>query len=87
MTGGDGQGERRPEAAPGVVGVRLLGLLMAAAGFWQLAGNVLETWRDFDPSYAGYYFSSQLMRPLLGVGLGLLLWVFSRRIGGRIGRP
>ena len=81
-----GDGENAPPAAPAVVGVRLMGLLIAAVAFWQLLGNVLDTWRDFDPSYAGYYFGNQLLRPVLGLAIGAVLMLGARWIGKRAGR-
>ena len=38
-------------APPAVIAVRILGLFLAAIGLWQALGNVLASWRDFDPSY------------------------------------
>ncbi len=67
-----------------IVGVRLVGLLVLSLALWQLLGNILSTWRDFDPSYLGYYVSSQLMRPLVGVFVGLGIMFAARPISKRI---
>jgi len=65
---------------------RVCGLFIAALGLWQMAGNVISTFRDIDPSYLGYYFSSQLARPLAGIIIGLLMWLLSRPIGKLLAR-
>ena len=70
-------------APPAVIAVRILGLFLAAIGLWQALGNVLASWRDFDPSYLSYYFSMQLARPCAGIAVGLCLWLFARPIGRR----
>lgn len=66
-----------------VLGVRLVGLLVLLLGLWQLAGNIIDTWRDFDPSYITYYFSSQIARPLAGILIGLLV-IFVAAPTGRL---
>lgn len=79
--------DNHPATPAAVVGVRLTGLLISSVAVWQLMGNVLDTWRDFNPSYLGYYFTSQLLRPLLGLAIGGVLLCAGRRIGRWIGRP
>jgi len=56
-------------------------LFIAALALWQMAGNVLGSWRAIDPSYLDYYVSTQLARPFAGIVVGLILWLFSRPIG------
>jgi len=69
-----------------ILAVRLLGLFWLVAGLWMLAANVIESATEFNPSFIGYYLQSQLLRPLLAVGVGLMLFIFSRRLGRRLAR-
>jgi hypothetical protein len=69
-----------------VLAVRLLGLFWLVAGLWMLAANVIESATEFNPSFIGYYLQSQMLRPLLAAGAGLLLIFFSRPIGRRLAR-
>lgn len=69
-----------------IIGLRLIGILVLAGGIVLLLGNVLETAWDFNPNYLGYYFATQLLRPVLIIVTGVLLLGFSRKIGKRIGR-
>jgi len=69
-----------------VLAVRLLGLFWLVAGLWLLAANVIESALEFNPSFIGYYLQSQVLRPLLAMGLGLLLIFFSRRLGRWLAR-
>ncbi len=64
-----------------VLAVRLLGLFWVVAGLWMLVANVIESATEFNPSFMGYYLQSQVLRPLLAMGLGVLLILFSRRLG------
>jgi len=66
--------------------VRLLGLFWVAAGLWMLVANVIESATEFNPSFLGYYLQSQALRPLLAIGVGLLLMIFARPIGRRAAR-
>jgi|GEM_PF-818407 hypothetical protein len=77
------QNDNSTSAPHAVVAVRLLGVLVAALALWQMAGNLIASWRDFDPSYLGYFFSSEVARPLAGLIIGMLLWLFSGPIGRR----
>jgi hypothetical protein len=63
-----------PTPAHARLGVRLLGLFFLLQGFWQLSTNLLASFPEFDPNYLGFYFRSQMLGPLVGMGLGLLLW-------------
>ena len=69
-----------------ILTVRLLGLFWLVAGLWMLAANIIESATEFNPSFIGYYFQSQMLRPLLAMGLGVLLFIFSRRLGRRLAR-
>jgi len=69
-----------------ILAVRLLGLFWLVAGLWMLVANVIESATEFNPSFVGYYLQSQLLRPLLAVGVGLLLFIFSRPLGRRLAR-
>ena len=69
-----------------VIGVRLIALLFICGGVLLLLGNVLETAWDFNPNYLGYYFATQLLRPVLAIALGALLYGLSRIVGSTIGK-
>ena len=68
------------------LGVRLLSLLLLLLGTWQGVANLLSGIRDFDPTYWGYFFQIQLLRPALAVALGLLLYSMSRPLGRLLAR-
>ena len=76
----------RTEIKWATIAVRVCGLLIASLALWQLLGNILGSYRDFDPSYLGYYFTSQLARPFCGLCVGLALVAFSRMLGRWIAR-
>ncbi len=69
-----------------VIGVRLIALLFICGGVLLLLGNVLETAWDFNPNYLGYYFATQLLRPVLAIVLGSSLYGLSRILGATIGK-
>jgi hypothetical protein len=69
-----------------ILAVRLLGLFWLVAGLWMLVANVIESALEFNPSFIGYYLQSQVLRPVLAMGLGLLLIIFSRRLGRWLAR-
>lgn len=69
-----------------ILAVRLLGLTLAGLGVWQLLGNLGQSWREFDPSYLGYFLMSECYRPGLAIALGLLLGATSRRWGTWLSR-
>lgn len=58
--------------------LRVLALGIFVVGLWQLVANLLLGWRDFDPSYASYFFQTLLLRPLVGMALALLLYLGSK---------
>lgn len=57
-----------------------------SSGLVLLLGNVLETAWDFNPNYLGYYFATQLLRPLILCALGGLLLFLSRGLGKLLSR-
>jgi hypothetical protein len=69
-----------------VLAVRLLGLFWLVAGCWMLAANIIESALEFNPSFIGYYLQSQMLRPLLAMGLGLLLIILSKKLGRWLAR-
>jgi hypothetical protein len=69
-----------------ILGVRLLGLFWMVAGLWMLAANVIESATEFNPSFLGYYLQSQVLRPVLAILAGVILGMFSRRLGRRAAR-
>jgi hypothetical protein len=69
-----------------IITIRLLGILFVGGGMVLLFGNILETAWDFNPNYLGYYFTTQLLRPVLFVVAGAGLLGLSRKIGNRIGK-
>ena len=72
--------------AVATLAVRLLGLIWITAGLWMLAANAIESAKEFNPSFIGYYLLSQALRPVLAVAVGLGLWFFSRPLGRLIAR-
>lgn len=64
--------------------------MVAVVGFWLgaylLVANLLESFRDFDPSYLGYFFTTVLLRPLLLMFWSLLLWLLAPSLSRRIER-
>lgn len=55
----------------------LLVRVLALAGFLlslaTLLANVVQSYDTFNPSYAGFYLKQQLARPLVGIGLALVV--------------
>ncbi len=64
--------------------VRIL-RIFAVLGIWWatylLLANLIDSYRDFDPSYLGYFFGLVLLRPLLLLLWSSLLWILAPRIG------
>jgi len=67
-----------------LLALRLLALILVMVGLLQAVANILETFRDFNPTYAGYYFKSQLLRPVVLIVGGFLTWALSRPLSGLI---
>ncbi len=61
-----------------ILAVRWLALGFIASGCCLLLGNLLDSYREFDPTYLWYYVQQQLLRPFLVLLTGLSLWLFSR---------
>lgn len=66
--------------------LRVAAILFIALGLFQFTANLLESYRDFDPSYGGYFFMHVMLRPLLLVFCGGLLAVSSTRLSQWAGR-
>ena len=69
-----------------VVGIRLIAVLFCGVGLLWLVGNILETAWDFNPNYLGYYFATQLLRPVLTLGLGTAFWFSSGKLAKAIAK-
>lgn len=67
-----------------LLALRLFALILVIIGLLQAVANILETVREFNPSHAGYYFKSQLLRPAILIAGGLLTWVLSHPLSGWI---
>ena len=67
-----------------LLALRFFALILVIIGLLQAIANILETVREFNPSYAGYYFKSQLLRPVILIAGGLLTWALSRPLSGWI---
>jgi len=70
-----------PSVKWATLAVRICALLIAGLSLWQMLGNIVGTVREIDPSYLGYYFSSQMARPFCGICVGIILWLFSKPLG------
>ncbi len=68
----------RPQA---ILSIRILALLLIVVGAGQLLANVIESIREFDPTYWWYYVQSEMLRPLLAIIFGKLLYLFSKPLG------
>lgn len=54
--------------------LRVAAVVMFVVGLLQLTASLLESIRDFDPSYAGYFFMTVFLRPFLLLVASILLW-------------
>ncbi|MCC5835950.1 MAG: hypothetical protein JJU20_14585 [Opitutales bacterium] len=61
--------------------LRIVAVLGIWWGSYLLLANLIDSYRDFDPSYLGYFFGQVLLRPLLLLLWSSLLWVLAPRIG------
>lgn len=66
--------------------VRIFGLLYLLVGLLGLIFNVAESYRQFDPSYFGYYFASELLRPLLIMGTGAIVHLLEKPLARWLSR-
>lgn len=63
------------------IGVRLLALSLVSVSVSWMVGNVALSVTQVNPAYLGYYFATQLARPLIVIVVAAALWVGSRTIG------
>lgn len=75
-----------PFLNPAILAVRLLGLTCLLLGLWQGIAHLIDGWREFDPTYLGYFLRSQLLRPGLAVFFGLALIFGSRPLARALTR-
>lgn len=59
--------------APLLLRSLVLGLAVVHAS--ALIANVSQTWDTFNPSYKGHYVRQQLLRPLVGLGFAVVLFL------------
>lgn len=61
--------------------VQLVLRVAAFLGFWWgsylLVANLLDSYRDFDPSYLAYFFALVILRPVLLLIWSVLLWLLA----------
>ncbi len=67
-----------------LLALRLFALILVIFGLLQAIANILETVREFNPSHTGYYFESQLLRPVILIAGGLLTWALSHPLSAWI---
>lgn len=79
----EGKGRLEQRAVLALRAVALVGFLIYGI---QLVGNVAQTYDAIYPSYLGYYVKQQLLRPLLGMGVFVLLGLLARRMGHWLSR-
>ncbi len=63
--------------------LRVGAVLIILAALWQMLANAAESVFEVDPSYLGYYFRQNLLRPLIGLVLGLLLFFLAGPLARR----
>lgn len=68
-------------------GLRLLAFALALAGLLQLVFALLDAWYHFDPNYLGAFFSARLLRPLLILLWGLILYPLAPSLARFMARP
>lgn len=56
--------------------VRACVLVLAMIYSGILLANLAQTWDTFNPSYKGHYLRQQLLRPLVGLVLTGLMFLF-----------
>ena len=66
--------------------IRLFVLVVFVASLGVLCANVAQTWDTFNPAYAGHYARQQLARPLVGLGLSLLVLALARPLARWLAR-
>ncbi|MCC5806310.1 MAG: hypothetical protein JJU00_08270 [Opitutales bacterium] len=63
--------------------LRVGAILIIVTALWQSLANTAESVFEIDPSYLGYYFRQNLLRPLIGLALGVVLFVFAGPLARR----
>lgn len=69
-----------------ILAVRLFGFFLLVLGALSLLANAVESARDFDPTYLGYYLVTQTLRPGLAMTAGILGWRMAPRLGRWLAR-
>ncbi|AHF93607.1 hypothetical protein OPIT5_28855 [Opitutaceae bacterium TAV5] len=65
----------RPHA---LLALRLLAFTGLLVSLWALLANLAQSYDTFNPAYASYYWKQQLLRPVLGLALSLLVLFLAR---------
>lgn len=73
----------RPQA---ILLVRIIAFLFVVIGAGQLLANVIESIREFDPTYWWYYVQSEMLRPLIAIISGKVIFFFSKPLGKLLAR-
>ena len=66
--------------------LRLLGFTLLVLALWQGLSNLVESWREFSPTYAIHFLCSELLRPAIAALLGTALLFASRPLARRLTR-
>lgn len=74
-----------PTTAAALLRVGAVFLILTA--LWQLLGNIADSVFAVDPSYLGHYFQQNLLRPLIGLVLGICLFLFAEPVARRCAPP
>ena len=69
-----------------IIAVRLVALVFMIVGAWMLLGNLIETLPDFNPTYTDVYLKTQVLRPILAIGIGFFIYVTSFIFAGLLTR-
>lgn len=73
-----------PTVSHARLGLRLVAIFFMVDGLWQLLSNLFASIHEFDPNYLGFYLRSQALSPVVGMTLGLLLFLISGWLGRRL---
>lgn len=68
-------------------GLRITGILLAFAGLLNALLLLAEGWFLFDPNYIGHFLLSMLLRPILLVLAGTILYLAASRIATIAAKP
>ncbi len=66
--------------------LRLLGFTLLVLALWQGLSNLVESWREFSPTYAIHFLCSELLRPAIAALLGAGLILASRPLARWLAR-